>query len=259
MSISSEITRITNNVQNTIDTIEATGVTVPEGANSDDLPGLAADLANEKQDKLTGTQGQVVGFDEDGNAVPQDAGVTSFNGRTGAVTPQSGDYTAEMVGARPSTWTPSAEDVGAIPATEKGAASGVATLGTDGKVPAGQLPEMDYVPNSEVGVAGGVAELDSSGKVPVAQLPILTFGAQSVATSAWAADTTYEGWGFRAALALSGVTADYVPSVTFGIADATGGNLAPVAETYAGGVYIYAKGQPTTAVSVTSVVCVKGV
>ena len=31
--------------------------------------------------------------------------------------PQSGDYTAEMVGARPSTWTPSAADVGAVPTT----------------------------------------------------------------------------------------------------------------------------------------------
>lgn len=40
-------------------------------------------------------------------------GVTSFNGRSGAVAPQAGDYTADMVGARPSTWTPSAEDVGA--------------------------------------------------------------------------------------------------------------------------------------------------
>ena len=118
MSIQSEITRITNNVQDTIDVIEQTGVSVPDGANSDNLPSLAQALANEKQDKLTGTQGQVVGFDEDGNAVPQAApntGVTSFNGRTGAVTPQSGDYTAEMVGARPSTWTPSAEDIGAVP------------------------------------------------------------------------------------------------------------------------------------------------
>ena len=69
MSISSEITRITNNVQNTIDTIEATGVTVPEGANSDNLPSLAQALANEKQDKLTGTEGQFVGFDSSGAAV----------------------------------------------------------------------------------------------------------------------------------------------------------------------------------------------
>lgn len=43
------------------------------------------------------------------------AGVESFNGRTGAVAPASGDYTAEMVGARPSDWTPTAADVGAIP------------------------------------------------------------------------------------------------------------------------------------------------
>ena len=71
MSISSEITRISNNVQNTIDTIGATGVTVPDGANSDNLPSLAQALANTKQDKLTGTQGQVVGFDSQGNAVAQ--------------------------------------------------------------------------------------------------------------------------------------------------------------------------------------------
>ena len=36
--------------------------------------------------------------------------------------------------------TLAAEDVGAIPATQKGAASGVASLGVDGKVPSSQLP-----------------------------------------------------------------------------------------------------------------------
>ena len=39
-----------------------------------------------------------------------------------------------------------AAQVGAISSSEKGAASGVATLGTDGKVPTGQLPDMDYAP-----------------------------------------------------------------------------------------------------------------
>lgn len=73
MSIQSEITRITNNVQDTIDVIAQTGVSAPAGANSDNLPSLAQALANEKQDKLTGTQGQVVGFDESGNAVAQNA------------------------------------------------------------------------------------------------------------------------------------------------------------------------------------------
>lgn len=41
------------------------------------------------------------------------SGVTSFNGRDGAVTPQAGDYTAAMVGARPDTWMPTAAEVGA--------------------------------------------------------------------------------------------------------------------------------------------------
>lgn len=43
-------------------------------------------------------------------------GVASFNGRSGAVQPLAGDYTAEMVGARPATWIPTADEVGALPA-----------------------------------------------------------------------------------------------------------------------------------------------
>lgn len=69
MSIQSEIIRITNNVQDTIDVIKQTGVSVPAGANSDNLPSLAQAVANEKQDKLTGTEGQFVGFDSSGAAV----------------------------------------------------------------------------------------------------------------------------------------------------------------------------------------------
>ena len=53
------------------------------------------------------------------------SGVTSFNGRTGAVAPQTGDYTAAQVGARPDTWTPTAADVGAAtPADVSTAVSG---------------------------------------------------------------------------------------------------------------------------------------
>ena len=46
-----------------------------------------------------------------------------------------------------------AAGLGAIPTTEKGAAGGVATLGSDGKVPSTQLPEMNYDP---AGSAAGV-------------------------------------------------------------------------------------------------------
>ena len=52
--------------------------------------------------------------------------VSSVFGRTGAVAAQTGDYTAEQVGA--------------LAVALKGAANGVAELGADGKVPSAQLP-----------------------------------------------------------------------------------------------------------------------
>ena len=66
-----------------------------------------------------GTAGQVLTKTESGAAWADapEAGVVNFNGRTGAVTPQAGDYTADMVGARPDTWTPTADEVGAVPTT----------------------------------------------------------------------------------------------------------------------------------------------
>ena len=78
------------------------------GAQWDDVP---SDLP------AGGTDGQILTKTADGVAWEDapEAGVTSFKGRTGAVTPQEGDYTANMVGARPDTWTPSAADVGAVP------------------------------------------------------------------------------------------------------------------------------------------------
>ena len=79
-----------------------------EGKLSGDVAGkLTVDverLEREKQDTISGTKGQIVGFDDDGTPVaqePSDTGVTSFKGRKGAVTPQAGDYTAADVGALP--------------------------------------------------------------------------------------------------------------------------------------------------------------
>lgn len=47
------------------------------------------------------------------NSIEAGGGVRSFNGREGYLMPQAGDYTAEMVGARPDTWMPTYSDVGA--------------------------------------------------------------------------------------------------------------------------------------------------
>ena len=64
-----------------------------------------------------------------------------------------------------------AYDVGAVPTTEKGAQNGVATLGSDGKIPEIQIPVLRYIPPSARGAVNGVASLDGNGKVPVAQIP----------------------------------------------------------------------------------------
>lgn len=58
-----------------------------------------------------------------GKLVAGQGGVESFNGRTGAVMPEEGDYTAAMVGARADTWMPTAAETGAIPAGPVSAAS----------------------------------------------------------------------------------------------------------------------------------------
>lgn len=81
-----------------------TDATPTQGSQNPIQSGGVFDALEAKQDTLTGTQGQLVGFDAQGAAVPVEApetGVVTFNGRTGAVTPEAGDYTADMVGAEP--------------------------------------------------------------------------------------------------------------------------------------------------------------
>lgn len=62
----------------------------------------------------------------------------------------------------------------------------------------------------------------------------------SVATSAWVSDTTYTDYPYRASIPIAGCTANHIPEVVFSLTDALLGTFSPVAETYAGGVYIYA-------------------
>ena len=100
-----------------------------------------------------GTDGQILTKTTDGVAWEDapEGGVTSFKGRTGAVTPQEGDYTANMVGARPDTWTPSAADVGALPAQ----------TGTQGQL-------LGFTANNVVG-AVAAPTADSLGAVPTSR------------------------------------------------------------------------------------------
>lgn len=55
-------------------------------------------------------------FTLNGEKIGGSGGVTSFNGRTGAITPASGDYTAAQVGAAPSNHTHTPASIGAAAA-----------------------------------------------------------------------------------------------------------------------------------------------
>lgn len=77
------------------------------------------------------------------------------------------------------------------------------------------------------------------------QAVVKKFNNIAVAASAWVSNSTYSsaGFGYRAAVPLTGVTADMFAEVVFAPAQALSGSYCPVCQTYAGGVYIYSSSQ----------------
>ena len=201
MSIQSEIDRINSNVQAALNAVADTGVSVSEGANSDNLPAAVSALANEKQDKLTGAQGQIVGFGPDGKAVAQD---------------------------KP---TYAASEVGAIPTTEKGAANGVATLGTDGKVPKSQLPEISSVKTFTATIGTTWTENEDTGvKSQNVSIPGVLAKHTAKVDHAYTGDGTSDGYA-----AFVEAENQYLTYITNGYA-----------ETYDGGITFYIFGDAPT-------------
>ncbi len=113
------------------------------------------------------------------------AQVASVFGRTGTVSAQNGDYTATKISG-----------LGSAAKKNVGAATGVASLNSTGKIPAGELPSQDVTSvfgrtgavtaeegdytvsliaglgsaaTRNAGSATGVASLNSSGKVPATE------------------------------------------------------------------------------------------
>ena len=63
----------------------------------------------------------------------------------------------------------------------------------------------------------------------------------NVVASSWIVDATYSSYGYRCDLTCSGITADSVVDVIFGLNEAISTNYAPVCQTLADIVTIYAK------------------
>lgn len=82
----------------------------------------------------------------------------------------------------------------------------------------------------------------------------LTFTNTVVEAASFAADETYGDFPYRAAVPLTGAAEAMTPEVVFGVTDAMSGTFAPVAESYAGGVYIYAAEIPSAAVTIPTII-----
>jgi hypothetical protein len=107
---------------------------------------------------------------------------------------------------------------------------------------------LDAIQKELAGIEAGVA----------VELRKLQFNDTVVPVSAFVDDTTYADFPYRAAVALDGVIASMIPEVILGLVEATDGNFAPVAQSYNGGVYLYAASPPESAVTVPTIICWKG-
>lgn len=103
------------------------------------------------------------------------------------------------------------------------------------------------------------ARLVPDGSVTRAKLAsdvkVLSFINKTVDISAWASDTTYVDFPYRAAVACQGVTAKHYAAVVFSPEDAMSGYFAPVAASYDGGVYLYASEIPKAVLTILTIVC----
>lgn len=90
------------------------------------------------------------------------------------------------------------------------------------------------------------------------ELKKLQFTNTTVAASAFVSDSTYEDFPYRASVALSGVTSTMIPEVVLALSDAVSGNFAPVAESYNGGVYLYAVDVPDATITIPTIIAWKG-
>ena len=73
--------------------------------------------------------------------------------------------------------------------------------------------------------------------------------------SAFVQDATYDEYPYKADIVLPEIGDSLVPTVIFSLADSESGNFAPVAESGAGYVRIWAKEKPEEAVVIPTILC----
>lgn len=119
----------------------------------------------------------------------------------------------------------------------------------------GQFMKWDGSAWVAAAVESGVSSVD--GKTGAVKTRLL-FINQTIAASAFTKQSspTYADFPYVASKALSGVDANMMALVAFGNDDARSGNYSPVAETYSGGVYIYAHAAPSGTLTIPAILAI---
>ena len=117
-----------------------------------------------------------------------------------------------------------------------------------------QGPKGDAGDTGPQGPKGDTGDTGPQG--PAGEIAVLSFADVIVPATSWKNDDTYSEYPYRASILLANVTAEHFATVVFSVADAIAGQFAPVAESYAGGVYIYANESPAETVTIPSIVCI---
>lgn len=90
------------------------------------------------------------------------------------------------------------------------------------------------------------------------ELKKLQFKNVSVSKGSFVSDTTYQDFPYKASITLSGVIESMIPEVVLSVDDALSGNYAPVAESYNGGVYLYAGSPPDADITIPTILMWRG-
>ena len=140
------------------------------------------------------------------------------------------------------------------PAGEKGPQGEKGDPGADGRTP---VKGTDYFTPEKIGSIQDQAAQNAADLLAQTLSP-LRFSDITVPASAFAADSTYPDYPYRAAVALTGVLERMIPEVVFSVSTLADTGFAPVAQCYDGGVYIWADGIPSGDVAIHTILCWKG-
>ena len=117
---------------------------------------------------------------------------------------------------------------------------------------AGNVITSTYATKTELNAKAATTYVDT--KVSECQKKCLIV---SNASFTWVADASNTAYGYKGTYSNSSVSSSDIATVSFSQDDAVSGRYSPVCETFEGGVYIWAKSQPSS-LTVPSILIVKG-